>query len=169
MGGDTRAPGCLQIVAVWLHISDSASCVPGHLAYSDGWRWSLFSEKWGPRRKEWAGGGGVLQEQRLGELWKSRKGLPAKTVPKQSLEVGLEANSQREGGRLFQVGKYMCRGRSGSCKACGRAKGSRPEPASVRWTVCDPFDWDSCAQPPLGEYRSKYRQYFQKGRTLIKH
>lgn len=57
-----------------------------------------------------------------------------------SLEVGLEANSQREGGRLFQVGKHMCRGRSGSCKACGRAKGSRPEPASVRWTECDPFN-----------------------------
>lgn len=64
----------------------------------------------------------MLQEQRLGELWKSRKGLPTKMVPKQSLEVGLEANSQREGGRLFQVGKYTCRGRSGSYKACGRAK-----------------------------------------------
>lgn len=82
----------------------------------------------------------MLQEQRLGELGKSQKGLPTKMVPKQSLEVGLEANSEREGGRVFQVGKYMCRGHSGSCKACGRAKGSRPEPASVRWTVCDPFN-----------------------------
>lgn len=39
----------------------------------------------------------MLQEQRLEELWKSWKGLPTKMVPKQSLEVGLEANSHRGG------------------------------------------------------------------------